>query len=221
MLHEDRLPLTAASALTTRATDTIRPRKEGSEVHSPHQHVLQLDIQGTPQAWISIEHAATHHAAGAVAWCDGASPLRTLRGGWNVAEGRQSLIEVFPIIALRGAARVNLFDHAPSVAASKLFRRDRMTCAYCGQCFAERDLQCEHIVPESRGGTWSWMNLVAACASCNGRKAARTPEEARMPLLYLPYVPSRFEDFLLAGRNIRADVHEWLAARLPKASRLS
>ena len=45
------------------------------------------------------------------------------------------------------------------------------------------------------------MNLVTACAECNGRKAARTPEEARMPLLYLPYVPSRFEDFLLAGRN--------------------
>ena len=42
-----------------------------------------------------------------------------------------------------------------------------------------------------------------------------------MPPLYLPYVPSRFEDFLLAGRNIRADVDEWLAARLPKASRLN
>jgi hypothetical protein len=42
-----------------------------------------------------------------------------------------------------------------------------------------------------------------------------------MPLLYLPYVPSGFEGFLLEGRHIRADVHEWLAARLPKGSRLS
>ena len=41
-----------------------------------------------------------------------------------------------------------------------------------------------------------------------------------MPLVYLPYVPSRFEDFLLEGRHIRADVHEWLAARLPRGSRL-
>jgi len=39
--------------------------------------------------------------------------------------------------------------------------------------------------------------------------------------LDLPYVPSRFEDFLLAGRHIRADVHGWLAARLPKGSRLN
>ena len=191
-------------------------------MHSEHhRHVLQLDIQGTPQAWISLEQAASHYATGSVAWEDGDGPLRTLRGGWNAPLGRQSLMAIHAIIALRGAARLNLFDMTPSLNKTKLLRRDRMTCAYCGQCFPERDLQCEHIQPESRGGAWSWMNLVTACACCNGRKAARTPEEARMPLVYLPYVPSRFEDFLLAGRDIRADVHDWLAARLPKASRLN
>ena len=186
-----------------------------------HHHVLQLDIQGTPQAWISIEQAASHYAAGSVAWQEGEGPLRTLRGGWNAVIGRQSVMDIHPIIALSGASRVNLFDVTPSISKIKLLRRDRMTCAYCGQDFRERDLQCEHILPESRGGAWSWMNLVTACAWCNGRKADRTPEEARMPLMYLPYVPSRFEDFLLAGRNIRADVHDWLAARLPKTSRLN
>jgi len=191
-------------------------------MHQPnHSHVLQLDIQGTPQAWISLEHAAVHVATGSVAWVDGAGPLATLRGGFNVARARQSLIEVHPIIALHGASRVNLFDVVPAFSKGKLFRRDRFTCAYCGDRFLERDLQCEHIVPESRGGRWAWMNLVSACGLCNGRKACRTPEEARMPLLYLPYVPSRFEGFLLEGRHIRADVHEWLAARLPKGSRLS
>ena len=186
-----------------------------------HHHVLQLDIQGTPQAWISLEQAASHYATGSVAWEEGEGPLRTLRGGWNTVIGRQSVMDIHPIIALSGASRVNLFDVTPSISKIKLLRRDRMTCAYCGQEFRERDLQCEHILPESRGGAWSWMNLVTACAWCNGRKADRTPEEARMPLMYLPYVPSRFEDFLLAGRNIRADVHDWLAARLPKASRLN
>lgn len=183
--------------------------------------VLQLDVQGTPQAWITPEQAAICHAMDAVAWVDGAGTLGTLRGGWNAASGRQSLIEVFPIMALKGAARVNLFDIVPAVTRAKLFRRDRGLCAYCGQRFNEQALQAEHIVPASRGGAWSWMNLVAACAACNGRKAARTPEEARMPLLFLPYVPNRFEDFLLAGRHIRADVHEWLGARLAKGSRLS
>ena len=186
-----------------------------------HQHVLQLDIQGTPQRWISLEQAAVHYAAGTVAWVEGEAPLRTLRGGWNAASGRQSAIEVHPIVALRGAPRINLFEVAPSVGKLKLFRRDRHSCAYCGLRFHERELQCEHVLPQSRGGGWTWMNLVTACGACNGRKRDRTPEEAGMPLLYLPYVPSRFEAFLLEGRHIRADVHEWLAARLPKGSRLS
>jgi len=186
-----------------------------------HRHVLQLDLQGTPQAWISLEQAAICVAMDAVAWVDGDGPLAVLRGGFNVTSGRPSRIEVHPIMALRSASRVNLFERVSAPTRHRLVRRDRFTCAYCGGQFAERALQCEHIVPASRGGPWSWMNLVAACGACNGRKAARTPEEARMPLLFTPYVPSRFETFLLEGRNIRADVHEWLAARLPKGSRLN
>jgi len=186
-----------------------------------HSHVLQLDIQGTPQAWISLEQAALRVAAGAVAWVDGDGPLATLRGGFNVARGRISTLEVYPIVALHGAPRVNLFDVVPAFSRAKLFRRDRMTCAYCGGVFAERHLSCDHIVPQARGGAWTWMNLVTACRACNGRKADRTPEQAGMPLLFLPYVPNRYEDFLLAGRSIRADVHDWLAARLPRGSRWS
>ena len=199
---------------------TLTPALSGQREREQHRQVLQLDIQGTPQAWISLEHAALHVALDAVAWTDGGGLLATLRGGYNAALGRQSLIEIHPIVALRGAARVNLFDVVPGLTKAKLFRRDRFTCAYCAQVFAERELQCEHVVPASRGGATGWMNLVTACGHCNGRKADRTPEEAGMPLVYLPYVPSRFEDFLLEGRNVRADVHEWLAARLPKGSRL-
>jgi HNH endonuclease len=182
--------------------------------------VLQLDMQGTPQAWISVQEAALHYATDGVVWCDGQGPLATLRGGFNVARGVQSVLEIAPIIAVRGVPKLNLFDVTPGFSKAKLLKRDRYTCAYCGDVFGERDLQCEHILPVSRGGAWVWTNLVAACAACNGRKADRTPEEARMPLLYLPYTPSRFEDFLLVGRHIRADVHEWLAARLPRGSRL-
>lgn len=184
-----------------------------------HQ-VLQLDIQGTPQSWITPEQAALHYSTGTVAWEEGQSPLTTLRGGWNVASGRQSQLVIQPIIALRGKPAINLFDVAPGVTKPKLLRRDRYTCAYCANVFQEKDLQAEHVTPQSKGGAYSWMNLVSACGSCNARKADRSPEQAKMPLVYLPYVPNRFGDFLLAGRNIRADVHEWLAARLPKSSRL-
>ncbi len=183
--------------------------------------VLQLDITGQPQAWISVEHAACLVATGAVVWSAGDRPLAVLRGGFNSATGRQSRLEVPAIVALRGASRVNLFELTPVYGKAKVLKRDRCTCAYCGQRFEARVLTVDHIVPASRGGALSWMNTVAACRACNSLKAARTPDEARMPLLFAPFVPSRFEDFLLKGRHIRADVHDWLAARLPKGSRLS
>jgi 5-methylcytosine-specific restriction endonuclease McrA len=65
--------------------------------------------------------------------------------------------------------------------------RDRHRCAYCGG----RATTIDHVLPASRGGPWSWLNTVAACESCNLRKADRTPQEARMRLLVEPYVPTR------------------------------
>lgn len=184
-------------------------------------HVLQLDIQGTPQAWITPEQAALHYSTHDVAWTLGETPLTTLRGGFNARLGRQSRLEIAPIIALKGLSRVNLHEVEPTVTRRKLFVRDRHTCAYCGQVYTWPRLQAEHIVPESRGGAFSWVNLVASCGGCNSAKGARLPDEAGMKLLYVPYVPSRYEDFLLQGRHIRADVHDWLSAKLPKHSRLN
>ncbi|MEO6278961.1 HNH endonuclease [Roseateles sp.] len=183
--------------------------------------VLQLDITGLPQAWVSVEHAATLVATDAVVWSAGERPLAVLRGGFNATTGRQSVLAVPAIVALRGASRLNLFDITPVYGKAKVIKRDRCTCAYCGVVLDARVLTIDHIAPASRGGPLSWMNTVAACRVCNSLKADRTPDEARMPLLFAPFVPSRFEDFILKGRHIRADVHDWLAARLPRGSRLS
>ena len=68
-----------------------------------------------------------------------------------------------------------------------LLRRDRHACAYCGG----RAETVDHILPASRGGRWEWANTVAACESCNSRKGDRTPTEARMPLRFRPFVPTR------------------------------
>lgn len=65
--------------------------------------------------------------------------------------------------------------------------RDRHRCGYC----QGRATTVDHILPESRGGAWSWLNNVAACARCNGAKGNRTPEEAGMQLHVVLYVPTR------------------------------
>ena len=56
--------------------------------------------------------------------------------------------------------------------------RDSFQCQYCGK--TELPLTIDHIVPRSRGGEYSWENLITACPRCNSKKGNRTPREAGM-----------------------------------------
>jgi 5-methylcytosine-specific restriction endonuclease McrA len=181
--------------------------------------VLQLDISGRPQAWITAREAAVLYASDAIAWTLG-NTRQVLRGGIQRATGRQSRIEVHSIIAVRGAVPSRAWRAVPALSNPKLFARDRQVCAYCGGHFRFDELTREHIVPVSRGGVDGWMNCITACRACNGRKGNRLPEEARMALLYLPYVPSLHEDMILRGRRIVADQMDFLLASVPRTSRL-
>ncbi len=181
--------------------------------------VLQLDISGRPQAWISAREAAVLYASDAVSWTLG-DAFHVLRGGTQRSTGKQSRIEVHPIVAVRGAIPSRAWRQTPALSNPKLFVRDRQVCAYCGGHFHVDDLTREHIVPVSRGGHDTWMNCITACRGCNGHKGNRLPEEARMSLLYLPYVPSLHEDMILRGRRIVADQMEFLLASVPRSSRL-
>ena len=181
--------------------------------------ILQLDVSGRPQAWITPREAAVIVALDGVAWTLG-DALQVLRGGIQRASGRQSRIEVHSIIAVRGTIPSRAWRQTPALSNPKLFARDRHVCAYCGGHFHFDVLTREHIVPTSRGGFDTWMNCITACRGCNGRKGSRLPEEARMTLLYLPYVPNLHEDMILRGRRILADQMEFLLASVPRSSRL-
>ena len=187
-------------------------------------HVLKLDISGIPEAWLNAEQAAHHYAVGAVAYSFG-EVLTTLHGGISRQSGKRSIIELHAIIAVKGhSAAAKLLAAKPCLTRHnhKLFARDRYTCAYCGVRLAPDSLEREHIIPYSKGGKDSWTNVVTACRPCNQRKADRTPEQARMPLLYVPYVPSRWEDLILQARveHILGDQMEFLRAGLHPSSRL-
>jgi 5-methylcytosine-specific restriction endonuclease McrA len=65
----------------------------------------------------------------------------------------------------------------------RIYMRDKFRCQYCGEKKGAVELTLDHIMPRSRGGDNSPVNIVTACIQCNNRKANRTPEEARMPLL--------------------------------------
>ena len=65
-----------------------------------------------------------------------------------------------------------------SLTRRNVLIRDSNACQYCGNAATTLD----HVTPISRGGGWSWSNLVACCARCNASKGAKTPKEARMTL---------------------------------------
>jgi hypothetical protein len=183
-------------------------------------HILALDVAGAPHRWINVRAAVHYYATNMIAWAAGTNEF-VLRGGIQRSSGIQSMIRASSIIAIRGKDFiVRNFAHVPTLTKEMLLARDRYVCAYCVQRFRFDQLDMEHIVPRSKGGKDSWMNLVAACKACNNRKGNRTPEAAGMKLHYVPYVPNRYEAFILSNRKILADQMEFLLQGVPKGSRM-
>lgn len=56
-------------------------------------------------------------------------------------------------------------------------------CCYCARKLPSSELNLDHVIPRSRGGTTDWTNIVTACIPCNLRKGNRLPHEAGMRLL--------------------------------------
>lgn len=59
----------------------------------------------------------------------------------------------------------------------RLIVMDGPRCYLCGEIFMEEDLQLEHKIPKSRGGSDNILNLALACDPCNQDKGNMTPEE--------------------------------------------
>ena len=55
----------------------------------------------------------------------------------------------------------------------EILKRDKFTCCYCGRKAPDVVLHVDHLVPVSKGGTNDPLNLITACADCNGGKSDR------------------------------------------------
>jgi len=104
------------------------------------------------------------------------------------------------------------YEHLPKARVRfsrfNIYARDDSTCQYCGRRFPRSDLNLDHVVPRSRGGSTNWENVVCSCVPCNLRKGGRTPEEAGMRLLRHPARPRWTPVFRSAAR--RAFYREWV-----------
>lgn len=126
-----------------------------------------------------------------------------------VAESETQLLRsVSSVFAMPTIIRLHHYVNVPfktiELSRQNIFKRDSHKCQYCG---SSKDLTLDHVLPKSRGGRTSWDNLITACKLCNSKKGDSTPEEAQMPLRYLPFRPT----FIVFVRDFSGQVeNDWL-----------
>ena len=186
------------------------------------QQVLRTDVAGMPLEWIDYREAVRLYHTGQVAYACG-TLLYTLHGGYNALTGQRSSVDVNSIIATHGTHQslaANREHYVPPLNNRTLFRRDANLCLYCGLQFLTRELTRDHVTPISQGGRDLWTNVATACRRCNNHKGGRTPEQAGMQLIAIPFTPSYAEYIYLKGRRVLADQMEYLLAHIPRSSPL-
>ena len=186
------------------------------------QQVLRTDVAGMPLEWIDYREAGRLYHSEQVAYACG-THLYTVFGGYNSTDGQRSCIEVSSIIATEGTSQGLAFvreQYVPPLNNRTLFKRDANLCLYCAQPFQTRDLTRDHITPLSQGGADVWSNVAAACRRCNNHKGGRTPEQAGMQLIAVPFTPTYAEYIYLKGRRVLADQMQYLLAHIPRSSPL-
>lgn len=180
--------------------------------------VLCLDVTGRILDWISWQDAACLYVRDAVAWTLG-EPCLAVHGGIHRDSGKQSVLRLHPIVASSGHCHGRAANPSPALTNTALFARDKHLCLYCGNTWPRHVLTRDHVMPLSRGGRDEWENVVTACANCNMRKGCRTPQQAGMPLLAVPFRPSWVEHLILCNRHILADQMAFLVNHLPRDRR--
>lgn len=133
---------------------------------------------------------------------------------WDDMYAVATQTRMFPVPALmiyHKYIKVNAHNRPATLIRENLFKRDDFTCQYCGNQFSYNKLTVDHVVPRGQNGEHSWTNCVTACLKCNNRKDNRTPEQAGMPLLNVPYVPKFSYVRQPSRKRISGRLHEsWL-----------
>ncbi len=175
-----------------------------------------------PLEWIDYRDAVRLYHQDQVAY-DCGTRLYTVFGGYCSLSGERSKVSVSSIIATHGTQKslsTNRDKYVPPLNNRTLFKRDANVCLYCAMRFPTRDLTRDHITPVSQGGEDRWNNVATACRRCNNFKGGRTPEQASMKLIAVPFVPTYAEYIYLKGRRVLADQMQYLLAHIPRSSPL-
>lgn len=122
-----------------------------------------------------VPPGSTVHASGFQRWTTSASPL-LMDDVWEEGEW------IEPATQPTGPASGARYAKAPIPQSLRVqvFERDGYRCQTPG-CGSWKDLQVDHIHPESLGGPTTLGNLQTLCRPCNGRKGTKLADTTSDP----------------------------------------
>lgn len=95
-----------------------------------------------------------------------------------------------------------------------IFIRDNFRCRYCGIKGSMSSLTLDHVEPRSRGGKFTWENIVSSCIDCNTKKGDKLLGETQMKIRGGP--PRRLDMYeyircLVTNRDNTPEWKDWLS----------
>jgi hypothetical protein len=98
-----------------------------------------------------------------------------------------------------------------------IIRRDNARCRWCGFANATRQLEADHIVPESKGGKATMANLQCLCSACNKIKGVtELPPMTIQPAIDgfgdFATIEAKRDELTALVANTKQDTHDDLLA---------
>jgi hypothetical protein len=183
--------------------------------------LLSLDAHGRVLDWMSWQDATCLYVRGAVAWTLGdpclSVPRRDVPRERRAERARPASDRrrARPRQSARTRSDACIDQRRPVRARPALVPVLRAAIARDNISPATTSSRCR-----GRSATSGKTSSPPASTAIRAR-AVRTPQQASMPLLAVPYRPSWIEHLILSNRNILADQMAFLKNHLPKRSRLS
>jgi len=141
-------------------------------VTSPSYPCLLLSYDYQPLRYVDVKHAFR------LIFANKADIIKEYKD--RVIRTVSKIINAPAVIRLLGKFKLRF---PIKLSRRNIFIRDKFMCQYCGKEGKPSDLTLDHITPRSRGGKFTWENIVTSCYACNTKKGDREPNEAGMGLL--------------------------------------
>ncbi len=144
--------------------------------------VLVLNTDGQPLSMLPLSKISWQHAM-KLWWLDRIYVVEYY-DDWVIHTTRESF-RVPSVISVKNYVRRKT---KINVSRNNIFYRDDFICQYCATRFLRKELTIDHVIPSSKGGPFTWENLVAACYSCNNKKGDKIIKP-----ISAPYAPNYYQ----------------------------